>query len=263
VRLEENEVEAQAAVKPEANLFDELERVARRIREGGLLIRVSGGLAVHHWCPSSSREPYRRSYTDLDLLVSGRVRAAVVDGFMSDLGYIPGREFNALHGQRQLYYADPANARHVDVFVECLCMCHVIRLGPRLELSGAAVNPSDLLLTKLQIVELDQKDIKDVLVLLCDKQLVSRPTELDRVYLGKVWGSDWPLWRACRGSRARVAEDVGRIADTGERDRAVRVLEDLNLLVRDCPKTAKWKARSIVGDRIRWYDLPEEIGEEE
>jgi hypothetical protein len=246
-----------------ANLLDELERVAGRIRESGLLIRVSGGLAVHHWCPSSSHAPYRREYADLDLVVSVRVKAAAVDGFMSGLGYVPDREFNALHGQRQLYYDDPANARHVDVFVEALRMCHVIRLGPRLELTDVAVNPSDLLLTKLQIVELNQKDINDVLVLLCDKQLVSRPTELDPLYLGKVWGSDWPLWRTSRGSLARAAQEVGGIADPGERDRVVRAIEDMNRLLLDCPKTAKWKLRSIVGDRVRWYDLPEEIEEEE
>lgn len=256
-------MEGQGAAKPESDLLDELARVAGRIRESGLLIRVSGGLAVHHWCPSSSREPYRRSYADLDLVVSRRVKASSVDGFMSDLGYIPDREFNALHGQRQLYYDDPANARHVDVFVECLAMCHVIRLGPRLELTDVAVSPSDLLLTKLQIVELNQKDINDVLVLLCDRQLVSRPTELDPVYLGKLWGSDWPLWRTCRGSLARVAQDVGGITDPEERDRVVRAIEDVNRLLQNCPKTAKWKVRSIVGDRVRWYDLPEEIEEEE
>jgi len=255
------DVERSSAVtQPRADLLEELERVAAHIRDSGLLIRVTGGLGIHYWCQCSSREPFQREYADLDLAVGRRVKPSAVDTFMVELGYTPDAEFNALHGEQQLYYVDVANGRHVDVFVEYLRMCHAVRLGHRLVLTDVAVSPSDLLLTKLQIVELNDKDVRDVLALLCAKRLVGgSPTELDVDYLGKVWGSGWPLWRTCLGSLARAAEELGRIRDDGERERVGEQIERLRGLMRDCPKTAKWKARAIIGERLRWYDLPEEV----
>ena len=59
-----------------------------------------------------------------------------------------------------LFY-DTANGRQLDVFVGTFHMCHELDLGKRLAEHPSALDAADLLLTKLQIAEINRKDIVD------------------------------------------------------------------------------------------------------
>ena len=124
----------------------------------------------------------------------------------------PDTPFNSLHGNQRLYFHDPAYGRHIDVFVSVVRMCQEIDLRQRVTLLPDTVTPSDLLLTKLQIVELNNKGALDLLALLHDQPLTkSDHSAADTAYLAALWGENRPLWRTSQLTLRKVETTVQHI----------------------------------------------------
>ena len=70
-----------------------------------------------------------------------------------------------MYGYKRQLYWDRTNDRQLDVFVRRFAMCHELTLDGRLGDPSGTSRPADLLLTKLQIVEVNPKDVVDVLAL--------------------------------------------------------------------------------------------------
>lgn len=245
--------------KPLADLRYEAERVIMAAKQEGLPVRLTGGIAIARLCPSATRPPLARTYADFDLVVAYRDRSKL-DDLMGRLGYAPDREFNGIHGHQRMYFVDMQHQRHVDVFVDAIRMCHVINVSNRLTLCPDTLTPSDLLLTKLQIVELNLKDMLDILALLHSLPVVAGSNDaIDSDYLGKVWGADWPIWRTSQLTLQKVRSGMDEVLQSDALDPVRRNLDALDRVQEECPKSMKWKVRARVGDRVRWYELPEEI----
>jgi hypothetical protein len=180
---------------------------------------------------------------------------------MTELGYEPNKSFNAIHGDQRLYYLDLANERHVDVFVDTFSMCHTLRLNNRISLISATLTPSDLLITKLQVVELNRKDLLDLLALLHDHHVErGRSDSIDAAYLERLWAGDWPLWRTCGDTMAKVRESIASLLNGDAAARVIRSLEALEDVHTAGRHSVLWQIRAKVGRRIRWYELPEDFG---
>jgi hypothetical protein len=180
---------------------------------------------------------------------------------MSRLGYEPDGMFNTLNGASRLYYVDRANSRHVDVFVDAVRMCHTIDFRDRLELFPDTLTPTDLLLSKLQIIEVNHKDVLDLAALLHDQRLEANANAaIDTAHLELVWGNDWPLWRTCQLTLGRTRHQVQSIIGGSLLDRVESTIEALDRLLVQGQKSLRWRLRARVGDRVRWYELPEELG---
>jgi len=106
-----------------------------------------------------------RGYGDLDVVVPPKSARATTDALTS-AGYQPNERFNALHGARRLLFYDTENKRQVDVFVGVFAMCHRLDLSGRLDQHPYSLDAADLLLTKLQIHEINRKDLVDAVRLL-------------------------------------------------------------------------------------------------
>ena len=133
-------------------------------------------------------------------------------------GYDADRRFNALQGDRRMIFHGPAGK--VDVFVGVFEMCHRLDLSPRLELERDTLTASDLLMTKLQVVEVNQKDIDDTALLLSEHELDEGPGDhIDLAYLRALVYDDWGLWRTATGTLETVAQRLRRRrrAGTGNR----------------------------------------------
>jgi hypothetical protein len=179
---------------------------------------------------------------------------------MIRLGYVPDQMFNSLHGNERLYYDDPVHGRHIDVFVDAVRMCHVIQFKNRLDYLDDTLSVSDLLLTKLQIFQLNQKDMLDILAILHDQTLRAGAHDaLDADYLKEIWGNDWPIWRTSQGTLDAVRHAAPAILDEEGATKVLKNLDALEEILRTGPKSLRWKLRAQVGDRIRWYELPEEV----
>lgn len=225
----------------------------------GIVLRLVGGVAVWARCPSARRPPLERRYNDIDFVIRSGSTASVT-AFFAGQGYEPNRMFNALHGAQRLMYADPARERIVDVLVDQFAMCHRLDLRDRLALDARTLPLADLLLTKLQVVELNEKDLKDLLALFADHDLDGE--DADGIETARVLAvtADWGFERTIRGTLARVrdatgAHDLDAAAAEAIRSRVDRLVEVLDR----APKTLRWRMRALLGERVRWYELPEEV----
>jgi len=245
-------------MEPLADPVAEGRRIAEAAAERGVLLRVLGGVAIALTCPSARRSPLAREYADIDLTSVGGAKKDVVD-FLESLGYAGDKEFNLLHGHRRLYFWDARNQRQVDVFVDEANLCHRIDLKRRIDEVPLTLSLADLTVLKLQVVETNDKDYLDVCAIFADHPLTADESGVNSAYIAELAASDWGLWRTL----GMVAERAERFAlELPGFEAAELVAERLRHLreeLDNVPKTRGWKLRSRIGDRKRWYELPEEV----
>jgi hypothetical protein len=245
-------------MEPLADPVAEGRRIAEAAAERGIPLRVLGGVAIALACPSSRRPPLAREYGDIDLASVGGAKKKVID-LLEFLGYTGDKEFNLLHGHRRLYFWDERNQRQVDVFVNEANLCHRINLKRQIDKVPLTLSLADLTVLKLQVVETNEKDYLDICAIFADHPLTADDTGVNSAYIGELAASDWGLWRTL----GMVAERAERFAlELPEFEAAELVAERLHRLreeLDNVPKTRGWKLRSRIGDRKRWYELPEEV----
>jgi hypothetical protein len=243
--------------------------------ERGLLVRLMGGLAFHAQAPTWTAR-IDRSGRDIDLATRSRDRTALTELLVRE-GYTPDRQYNALYGHKQLYFVDESRLRPVDVLVDRLDMCHAFVFRDRLAVSQPTLPLAELLLTKLQIVKINHKDLLDALILLASHPLAASSDGAGEgadsgaaINLERIIGltsADWGWWRTVTGNIARlrtyVATELGPDElDTGAPPRfdATAQLTALADAIEAAPKSTKWRLRARVGERMTWYEEPEEVG---
>ena len=232
-------------------------RVLAAARDAGLTLRLLGGVAVH--VRSRGLPPaLAREYKDLDFAASKK-SAGDLQKLLRDLGYEPHLGFNAMNGRERLLFYDNPNGRQVDVFVSSFRMCHEIPLEKRLDVDEDTVPLAELLLTKLQIVELNEKDVRDTVALLLEHEVTEDDTGVNASHVASLCCEDWGLCRTITHNLASVREHLGRY-DVA-RERVAARLDTLLDRIEHGPKSRSWKLRAKIGERKRWYELPEEVGE--
>jgi hypothetical protein len=209
-------------------------------------------------CPSASRPPLSRRYVDIDL-IGHRKEAAKTKQLFTELGYRPRERFNALDGSR-LIFNDIKNQRRVDIFLDAFQMCHKFEFKDRLGREPLTLPLSDLLMTKLQIVEINEKDFKDIIALLLDHDVSADevPDRINATYIAKLCGEDWGVYRTFSLNLAKVPEYAAGLGlDEEQKKRVLARAEALRNSIEAAPKSMGWRMRARVGDRKKWYELPE------
>jgi hypothetical protein len=250
-------------------LDDPLAEARRLVALGdaiGLQVRLLGGLAFHAQVPTwmAAIERPRR---DIDLATRGRDRRSLSD-LLAESGYEPDRQHNALYGHKQQYFTDRRTGRPVDVLVDRLEMCHRFEFGERLGLDPLTLPRADLLLSKLQIVKINRKDLLDILILVREHDLVTNDRlgiNVDRIVA--LTSADWGWWRTVTGNLDRLEaflrdELAPEELETGfpaGHDPAAQLLA-IRTAMDAAPKALGWRVRARVGDRVPWFDEPEEVG---
>jgi hypothetical protein len=246
---------------PVDELIGEARRLVSAADERGLIVRLVGGAAVYlRTLPDGPLLP--RRINDIDLVTKIGARTAVT-AFLKEAGYVPDLMFNALHGARRLLFYDEARGRKVDVFVGVFAMCHEIPIANRLERETLTVPLAELLMTKLQIVKLTDRDQRDIYNLLYRHELATDDSgAIETDVVGDLCARDWGLWRTVKATIESCKTNLGRY---GLEVAAVnRIAERLDLLTQALdarPKTTRWKLRNRIGDRLPWYAEPEELTE--
>lgn len=233
-------------------------RIAQAAAARGLPLRLIGGVAVALLSPSSQKPPLRRKYADIDFTTTGAAKDGVVE-LMEGLGYAGDREFNMLHGHRRLYFWDGVNQRQVDVFVDEANLCHRIDLKHRIEAVPLTVSLADLMVLKLQVVETNEKDYLDICAIFADHDLSADDSGVNSTYIAELTASDWGLWRTLGMVAERSEQFALTLPEFPAREVVAERLRRLRMELDTVPKTRVWKIRARVGDRKRWYDLPEEV----
>ena len=245
----------------ESDVLAEGVRLLRAAEAEGLPLRLIGGVAVCLRAGAAMPETFRRSYGDLDF-VTGKKSSGPAQKFFRALGYEPRVAFNALNSKERLLFEDPANDRQVDVFVGSFAMSHEIPLEGRVEVDRDTVPLAELLLMKLQVHELNEKDVRDALAILHAHPVGE--TDGDSVNAGRVaqlCASDWGLWRTITANLDTCAAHVDSVGlDARDKDELRARLHALRGRIDAQEKSRGWRLRAKVGERKRWYDIPEEKG---
>lgn len=225
----------------------------------GIRARVLGGVAVALHDHAEPVASLRRPYADIDLVVAGGDESALAHA-LAALGYVGERSFNALHGHKRQLFLDEANDRQLDIFIRRFEMCHKLDLQNRLRSTTATLEIADLLLTKLQIVELNQKDVVDALAIVLGHEVGQEAAGdvigLDRLI--NVTAGDWGWYTTIHDNLSKVAERAPSLLD-GDRPATVRQrLSEIVAALERAPKSPRWRLRDLIGRRMAWYELPEE-----
>jgi hypothetical protein len=245
-----------SVVTPEADVVRESLRVVEAATD--IRLRLLGGLAI---AVSLDEHPLLpRTYNDIDF-ITARGEGPKAAKLFEALGYEGDRQFNGLNGHRRLLFYDTGNERRVDVFVGRFEMCHMWPLERRLDVVERTIPLGDLLLTKLQIFAINEKDQRDILNLLHGHKLTANEEGINVDYVAELCAADWGLWRTATMNIERTRGAVTRF-ELAPHDEAVLVsrLDDLRKRIDAEPKSTKWKLRARVGERVQWYETPEEVG---
>ena len=246
----------------QAAISDEARRILDEAGHRGIVLRLFGGVAVKYHCPSASHRSLQRSYPDLDFFGRGKQGRDIRKLFI-DLGYDPNQRFNALHGATRLIFEDEKNQRVVDIFLDTFKMCHTLHLGYRLTLDDYTIPISDLLLTKLQVVEINEKDIRDLIAILRDHDVGDQTGQVDKevidsAYISGLCAEDWGLDRTISLTLNKLLTFMSKYDLDAEAKQILKTrINKLRQSIDTAPKSFKWKLRDKVGEKKRWYDLPE------
>lgn len=251
-------------------------RVVAVADANGLTVRLMGGMAVRAHAPAWTART-RRTEVDLDFVTTSRDRAAFYE-LLAREGYTPDKQHNALFGQKQAYFVDAPRHRPVDVIVDSLEMCHRLDFSGRLGTSRPTLPLAELLLSKLQVVKINRKDVLDALVLLAEHPLGPDDGAPDADHgqgainvprIVSITSSDWGWWRTVTGNLTKLRQYLEsdykpEDLDVGQ-GRAVLFdplsqVTSLLAAIEAAPKSTRWKIRARVGERVAWYAEPEEVG---
>jgi len=156
---------------------------------------------------------------------------------------------------------DPKFNMRIDVFLDIFRESHVIDLSDRLEKFSPTIPPSDLLMTKLQIWEINEKDIKDIIAMLYKFELGDKDTNdtIDLSRITQLTSNDWGLYKTTTINLERTTNYLNTIELPNKaKERVLNNINRLRQAIEQAPKTTKWKMRAMIGEKVKWYETPEE-----
>ncbi len=239
----------------------ECERIMAEARRKDILLRVIGGMAIRLHSPRASElAALKRSYGDLDFVTTHqdgqRMRA-----FFESIHFTPNARFNALQGKRRMIFNSPDLTWYIDIFIDDFRMCHNLSFTrERLQTDPFTIPLAELFLTKMQIIEINEKDVKDIAALLLEHPVGlvdSETVNIDRV--NEVCSQDWGFYTTVRKNIDRIPKLLENFSLPDE-DK-VLILKRSHEIAQKmdrAPKSAWWKIRSVIGERVRWYEEPED-----
>ncbi|HAL61771.1 MAG TPA: hypothetical protein DCP08_05115 [Chloroflexi bacterium] len=254
------------AVDPEreARFYNEALNIVKWGEEVGIPFRLLGAIAVNYHCPQHRylHEKMERIFTDIDVVTYSKHRPQMKK-FFTDLGYTPQERLIASPaGQHRHIYWSEEKGWQVDVFFDALHMCHKVDFRGRLELDSPTITLADIILEKMQIVEINLKDIKDTIILLLEHDVGDREEEtVNGVYISKVLSDDWGYYYTVTTNLKKVRAFLGEFDALTEENREVvsARIDRLLTMIEEAPKSFKWKARARIGTKAKWYNVVEEV----
>jgi hypothetical protein len=237
---------------------DELTAEAVRLisdaSQHSIVLRALGSVGVKLHCDPVAIELANRGRRpkDIDLVTRKKDRSKIRRFFEAE-GYETDRNMLvAMEGARYLF-RNSASGIDIDVWVEVLDFCHRLDVSNRMG-TGPSLAIDDLLLSKLQIVELTPNDKLDVAAILQTHEIgvASHDTEvIDSNYVAGILADDWGFWRTATGNIEALKADLpaGPVHRLGQLEQRIEAT----------PKTLRWRVRSRLGERAQWWqdvDIP-------
>jgi hypothetical protein len=255
-------------VIPSQVFLDEARRIVAEAGRAGLTLRVMGGVAIRLHTMEQADLARRlgrlgegQEFTDLDF-VAYRKQRGEMQRFFEGLGYSKRRAtLSSAASERQIYF-HPQGWFFVDVFFDQLLVAnHPLDFRGRLELDSPTLSPTDLLLEKLQIVNIGEKDVKDAIVLLAAHDLAETDSPdaidaIDATYVAHLLSRDWGFWYTVTTNLIGLKDLLPQVKALTEDERRhiAGQVDGLLAHIEATPKALRWKVRAKIGPRVRWYE---------
>ena len=240
------------------------DRLVALADDQGVALRLLGALAFAKRCPRHAylQQILKRVYTDIDFAGYGK-QASKIKAMLAHEGYVEDTMTYVESEGSRMVLNHPVTGLHLDVFLDKLEFCHTIPWKGRLEIHEATIPLAEMLMQKMQIVQINEKDIIDTVMLLLEHPLGDHDGETINVSLvARVCAKDWGWWRTLTMNVGKVRQAAGAY-DIGPEER-VRVAAQADAILRRIdgePKSIGWKMRAKVGDRKKWYRDVGELAE--
>jgi len=237
-------------------LIQEHNRIIAEANRCGVTMRLLGALAFELRCSKSAalRVELGRTLSDLDYMALTKQWDDVVK-LLTSLGYSFDERRAMLHGNERVIFFHPSELR-VDVFFDQLDMCHRIDLRNRLSIHSQTISLADLLLEKLQIVQITEKDIIDIITLLMEHPVTEDESGINTLYITNRFAGDWGFYHTATTNLHRVYDEFifhySQLTEDNQRIVRTRI-DQLTNSIEQTPKTLKWKARARIGTSLKWY----------
>jgi hypothetical protein len=246
----------------EERITQHAEEVVEEAKRTKIALRIVGSAAVLLHCPKflDLRKKLGRRVQDADF-VSYSKYASKISELFEELGFSENVTLSAFGGGR-LLFEDKTNGFHSDVFLDKLVMNHEIDFSKRLESDYPTVPLAELLLSKLQIVKLNEKDIIDAVLLLREHELGENDKDaIDARRVSEILSRDWGFCHTVEINMKKVASSLSFYPVLSEEDKhdISAKLSSLLSTILDKPKSMSWKLRARAGESIMWYQEVEEV----
>ncbi len=245
------------------SFLEETHRIMDAAKTEDILLRLLGALAFHIHCPKFSymQEMLGRTFTDIDFASYGK-ESSRISKLFAGLGYQIDARVRALFGSRLIFYDGSGSGRHCDVFLDKLEFCHDVIFQDRLEVDYPTIPLAELLLEKMQIVKLNEKDIIDTIMLLREHQIGGSDNDtINADQLARLTARDWGLWRTFTINLENVRRSTQSLEKLSEEDRrdVSSKITSLQARIDEKPKTRGWKIRAQIGEKKKWYRDVDEL----
>jgi hypothetical protein len=241
------------------HFVEEALRVVGDAEGQGIKLRILGSLAYRIHCPENLDlfAKMERDLTDIDFAAEKR-QSRQIKAFLSQSGYVEDERMTVSTEGSRYYFEHPETRLGVDVFMDELYFCHRIPFRGRLDLDQPTISTADLLLEKLQIVELNLKDITDSLILLLEHPVASSADGrevIDGGYIAELLHDDWGFYHTVTTNLDKLGRFLPQYdAITPPQAELIRTrIDELRRLIEEKPKATRWKMRAKVGTKKKWY----------
>lgn len=241
-------------------LEEEARRAISLAGERKVILRALGSVAVMLHCPSAAYITVPFTMRELDFAIYGRQRPQISE-ILESLGYEPHRRFNALQGRKRLRFFHPEKEILVHVFVDAFEMCHKLNFANRLHLDEVTIPVADLLLSKLQVVEMNEEELREIYALVYDHELGDQadPEKIDTAFIVNLCSDDWGWYKTVTMNIERAMALAGDLLGEQEQEVFLARIGRLKQLIEGSPKSLRWQLRARIGESTRWYEMPEEL----
>jgi hypothetical protein len=238
---------------------DEAERIISAAQQKGIILRLIGALSIRYHIRPRHLEN-KRTISDLDFVALSKQRKQI-ESLFNGLNYVAYERFNFVHGHQRLVFFHGESNHRVDVFFDVFEMCHRFDFRDRLTIDDKTLSVSDLVATKLQIVEINEKDIRDLFYLFIDNDLADDDSQKNRInkkYIAGLCANDWGIWKTFTMNLDKIQKYLPEFLSSTDEQELVRArLKQLKEDIDAEPKTFAWKMRAKVGEKKQWYTLPD------
>jgi hypothetical protein len=234
-------------------------RIVDAAESEGIKLRILGSLAYRIHCPVNLDlfAKMERALTDIDFAAEKR-QSKQIKQFLAGSGYVEDQRMTVSTEGSRYYFEHPDTGLGVDVFMNELYFCHRIPFDGRLDLDRPTISTADLLLEKMQIVELNLKDITDTMVLLLEHPIgngADGPESIDGAYIAELLHDDWGFYYTLTTNLDKVGRFLpeNTAVDEAQAEVIQGRLKQVRGLVEDAPKSRRWRIRAKVGAKKQWY----------